>query len=106
MRAAASEGARSGVVAAVSAAVSGAEAVSTAAIDYSPVVAEAAEQTAKKAGQSLTGMFSVFCAGNNVEESIEVFEPDNPLERPRHDCDVEAVVAPAGVSYLTSIDAP
>merc|ERR1719277_2089705 len=102
MRAAASEGARSGVVAAVSAAVSGAEAMSTAAIDYSPVVAEAAEQTAKKAGHSLSGMFSLFCAGNNVEESIEVFEVDNPIECSRQDHNVEAVVAPAGVSYLTS----
>merc|ERR1712187_359317 len=96
MRAAASDGARSSVVAAVS----------TAAIDYSPVVAEAAEQTAKKAGHSLSGMFSLFCAGNNVEESIEVFEVDNPIECSRQDHNVEAVVAPAGVSYLTSIDAP
>merc|ERR1712176_1295194 len=106
MRAAATDGARSGVVAAVSAAVSGAEAMSTAAIDYSPAVAEAAEQTAKKAGHSLSGMFSWFCAGNNVEESIEVFEVEQPLEHTRQDHNVEAVVAPAGVSYLTSINAP
>merc|ERR1712061_851628 len=57
MRAAASDAARSGVAAAVSAAVSGAEAMSAAAIDYSPIVAEAAEKTAKKAGRNLGGVF-------------------------------------------------
>merc|ERR1712151_1047214 len=56
MRSAAKDAARSGVAAAVSAAVSGAEAVSTAAVDSSPIVAEAAEKTAKKAGHNLNGM--------------------------------------------------
>merc|ERR1712014_509543 len=79
MRAAASDAARSGVAAAVSAAVSGAEAVSAAAIDYSPIVAEAAEKTAKKAGHSLSGMFAMCCNANNVEES---YATDHHVESP------------------------
>merc|ERR1711972_1220120 len=71
MRAAASDAARSGVSAAVSAAVSGAEAVSAAAIDYSPIVAETAEKTAKKAGRNLGGMFAWCCDASHVEEACE-----------------------------------
>merc|ERR1712050_785907 len=74
MRAAASDAARSGVAAAVSAAVSGAEAMSAAAIDYSPIVAEAAEKTAKKAGHNLSGVFAMCCHANNIEET---FDTDN-----------------------------
>merc|ERR1711879_120046 len=69
MRAAASDAARSGVSAAVSAAVSGAEAVGAAAIDYSPIVAETAEKTAKKAGRNLGGMFAWCCDASHVEEA-------------------------------------
>merc|ERR1712151_762115 len=72
MRSAAKDAACSGVAAAVSAAVSGAEAVSTAAVDYSPIVAEAAEKTAKKAGHSLSGMFAVCCDAGAVEKTLEV----------------------------------
>merc|ERR1711972_1214650 len=79
MRAAASDAARSGVSAAVSAAVSGAEAVSAAAIDYSPIVAETAEKTAKKAGHNLSGMFAMCCNANNVEET---YGSDNYFEPP------------------------
>merc|ERR1719401_3149720 len=79
MRAAASDAARSSVAAAVSAAVSGAEAMSTAAIDYSPVVADAAERTAKKAGHSLSGLFAAHCcAVNNVEDNVEDVHEINP----------------------------
>merc|ERR1712078_105640 len=77
MKAAASDAARSGVAAAVNAAVSGAEAMSAAAVDYSPIVAEAAEKTAKKAGHNLSGMFAMCCNPNNVEES---FDAENRVE--------------------------
>merc|ERR1712048_72080 len=79
MRAAAADAARSGVAAAVSAAVSGAEAMSTAAVDYSPVVADAAEQSAKKAGHSLSGLFALCCTVNNVEEVHEISKPAEPV---------------------------
>merc|ERR1711879_1032876 len=72
MRAAASDAARSGVSAAVSAAVSGAEAMSAAAIDYSPIVADAAEKSAKKAGHGLSGIFAMCCNVSNVEDSVVV----------------------------------
>merc|ERR1712187_860846 len=79
MKAAASDAARSGVAAAVNAAVSGAEAVSAAAIDYSPVVAEAAERTAKKAGHNLNGVFAMCCNANSIEETFDI---DNRAEPP------------------------
>merc|ERR1712187_299689 len=81
MRAAASDAARSGVAAAVSAAVSGAEAVSTAAIDYSPIVAEAAEKTAKKASHNLNGMFAMCCNADSVEESFGTDKRVEPLPK-------------------------
>merc|ERR1712048_719633 len=71
--------AASGVAAAVSAAVSGAEAVSAAAIDYSPIVAEAAEKTAKKAGHNLSGMFAMCCNANNVEEASDTYNLFEPV---------------------------
>merc|ERR1712060_673698 len=72
MRSAAKDAALSGVSAAVSAAVSGAEAVSAAAVDYSPIVAEAAEKTAKNAGHNLSGMFAWCCVADKAEEIVEV----------------------------------
>merc|ERR1712187_710348 len=93
MRAAASDAARSGVSAAVSAAVSGAEAVSAAAIDYSPIVAEAAEKTAKKAGHGLSGIFALCCDVSNVEESVVVHPRFEELEK---NPNAEVLVAPAG----------
>merc|ERR1712048_1361245 len=71
MKAAASDAARSGVAAAVNAAVSGAEAMSAAAVDYSPIVAEAAEKTAKKAGHDLSGMFAMCCNADVAEDILE-----------------------------------
>merc|ERR1712151_199943 len=68
MRSAAKDAALSGVSAAVSAAVIGAEAVSAAAVDYSPIVAEAAEKTATKAGHNLGGMFTWCCDSKHDEE--------------------------------------
>merc|ERR1712110_1044691 len=56
MRAAASDAAIAGVAAAVSAAVSGAEALSAAAVEVSPIVAETAERTTKKASRGLSGL--------------------------------------------------
>merc|ERR1712125_109992 len=92
MRSAAKDAARSGVAAAVSAAVSGAEAVNTAAVDYSPIVAEAAEKTAKKAGHNLSGMFAWCCDANNVEDHFEEsFESDKPAPM-----NLNVVTAPVG----------
>merc|ERR1712014_140739 len=71
MRSAAKDVALSGVAAAVGAAVSGAEAVSTAAADYTPIVTEAAEKTAKKAAHNLSGMFACCCYVNNIDGSVE-----------------------------------
>merc|ERR1712014_259638 len=79
MRSAAKDAARSGVAAAMSAAVSGAEAVSTAAVDYSPIVANAAEKTAKKAGHNLSGMFAMCCNANNVEEASDTYNRFEPV---------------------------
>merc|ERR1712048_1313408 len=61
MRSAAKDAARSGAAAAASAVVTGAEAVSNAAVEYSPIVAEAAQKTAKTAGHNLGGMFACCC---------------------------------------------
>merc|ERR1711976_1088628 len=88
MRAAASNAARSGAAAAFSAAVSGAEAMSTAAIDYSPVVADAAEKTAKKAGHSLSELFALCCNGSTVEDKHEV-HPESMRKNP----EAETVIA-------------
>merc|ERR1712187_1004891 len=93
MKAAASDAARSGVAAAVSAAVSGAEALSAAAIDYSPIVADAAEKSAKKAGHSLSGLFGDCCSVNNVEDSVVV---DPRVEEFEKNPSAEVLVAPAG----------
>merc|ERR1712048_1139037 len=71
MRSAAKDAALSGVAAAVGAAVSGAEAVSTVAADYTPIVTEAAEKTAKKAAHNLSGMFAWCCYANDVDGNVE-----------------------------------
>merc|ERR1712226_1142704 len=94
MRAAASDAARSGVAAAVSAAVSGAEAMSAAAIDYSPIVADAAEKTAKKAGHNLSGMFALCCSVDNVDDTLEV--DDAHLEQVRKNPNVKVGDVPVG----------
>jgi hypothetical protein len=72
MRSAAKDAALTGVAAAMSAAVSSAEAVSAAAADYSPIVAQAAEKTAKNAGHNLNGMFAWCCAVDKAEDMVEV----------------------------------
>jgi len=68
-------------MAAVSAAVSGAEAMSTAAVDYSPIVAEAAEKTAKKAGHSLSGMFAMCCNTDAAEDILEADTHAEPVQK-------------------------
>merc|ERR1712151_383163 len=82
MRSAAKDAALSGVTAAVGAAVSGAEAVSTAAADYTPIVTEAAEKTAKKAAHNLSGMFACCCYVNNIDGSVEGSFEDGTRARP------------------------
>merc|ERR1712048_674451 len=81
MRSAAKDAALSGVAAAVGAAVSGAEAVSTAAADYTPIVTEAAEKTARKAAHSLSGMFAMCCNADVAEDILEADVHAEPIQK-------------------------
>merc|ERR1712151_664367 len=94
MRAAASDAALAGVAAAVSAAVSGAEALSAAAVEVSPIVAETAERTTKKASRGLSGLFASCCEANHVTETDPISEKS---EKANH---VEELV------YIDGGDAP
>jgi len=90
MRAAASDAARSGVAAAVSAAV-----------EYSPVVAEAAENTAKKAGHSLSelfaGTFAQCYEAEKIEEAVEIETEPVMQSRPN-----ELVPATERIQYTSA----
>jgi hypothetical protein len=106
MRASASDAARSGVVAAVSAAVSGAGAVGAAAIEYSPAVAEAAENTAKKAGHSLSEMFAGITAAGTFARCYAAEKAEEAVEIEGmaviQDNQIEVVPATERVQYVSA----
>merc|ERR1711953_1163064 len=98
MRAAASDAALAGVAAAVSAAVSGAEALSAAAVEVSPIVAETAERTTKKASRGLSGLFTSCCEANHVEEMVEIDGDVAPVTLNHIEKSANSTVGPVGVN--------